>query len=326
MHKKTAWGILGLGKIAGTFAADLALVKNARLHAVASRDSEKAADFARVHGSERAYGSYEALFQDPEVEVVYIASPHSLHKTHALAALQAGKHVLCEKPMGVNAREVQEMVEMARSKKLFLMEALWSRFNPSIKRAHEMVREETLGPLSYLRADFAFPALDRDPAGRLLNPALAGGSLLDIGIYPVFLAYLMLGVPRDISVLAHFHHTGVEKQIGLLFDYPGAMAVLYSGLTSPSEMKAELSCREGSIHLEPRWHQADALSVVRDGESRREEHPLKGRGYTYEIEEVQNCLRAGKWQSDLWSWEDSTTLHRLLDRIRNRAGIDFPGE
>lgn len=326
MHKKTAWGILGLGNIAGTFAADLALVKNARLHAVASRDSEKAVDFARVHGSERAYGSYEALFQDPEVEVVYIASPHSLHKTHTLAALQAGKHVLCEKPMGVNAREVQEMVEMAHSKKLFLMEALWSRFNPSIMRAHEMVREETLGPLSYLRADFAFPALDRDPAGRLLNPALAGGSLLDIGIYPVFLAYLMLGVPRDIRVLAHFHQTGVEKQIGLLFDYPQAMAVLYSGFTSRSEMKAELSCREGSIHLEPRWHQAEALSVIQDGESRREEHPLRGRGYTYEIGEVHSCLQAGKVQSNLWSWEDSTALHRLLDRIRNRAGIDFPGE
>ena len=326
MNKKTAWGILGLGNIAATFAADLALVADARLRAVASRDSDKAGAFAREYGSERAYGSYEALFQDPEVEVIYIASPHSLHKAHTLAALKAGKHVLCEKPMGINAREVDEMVELARSKKRFLMEALWSRFNPSIKRAHQMVREETLGPLSYLRADFAFPALDRDPEGRLLNPALAGGSLLDIGIYPVFLAYLMLGVPRDIRVLAHFHRTGVEKQIGLLFDYAGAMAMLYSGFTSTSEMKAELSCRRGSIHLEPRWHQAASLSVVREGETQKEEHPLKGRGYTYEIEEVQSCLQAGKWQSELWSWEDSRALHRLLDRIRNRAGIDFPGE
>ena len=311
------WGIVGLGNIARSFAADLALVPGARLQAVASRDLEKAKGFASEFGAARAYGSYAALFADPEVSVVYIASPHSFHREHTRAALEAGKHVLCEKPLGINAREVQD---------LFLMEALWSRFNPSIREVYQMVRRGDLGPLSYLRADFAFPALDRDPRGRLLNPELAGGSLLDIGIYPEFLAYLLLGVPRDFRVLSHFHGTGVEKQIAMLFEYPEALAVLYSGLSSRSEMKAEISCRDGSIFLNPRWHQAASYTVQHEDEMRTVKHPLKGAGYTYEIEEVHACLNAGKTQSDLWSWADSKALHSLLDAIRDRAGIVFPGE
>ena len=220
MEGTIAWGIVGLGSIARTFASDLALIPGASLQAVASRDLQKARSFASEFGAARPYGSYAELFADREVAVVYIASPHSFHYEHTRAALQAGKHVLCEKPMGINAREVKDLTGMAQKKGLFLMEALWSRFNPSIQEAYHMVRQGKLGPLSYLRADFAFPALDRDPKGRLLNPALAGGSLLDIGIYPVFLAYLLLGVPTDFRVLAHFHETGVEKQIGLLFEYP----------------------------------------------------------------------------------------------------------
>ena len=326
MSGQIAWGIVGLGNIARKFAADLALVPGGSLRAVASRDLEKARSFAGEFRAEKAYGSYAELFEDPTVSAVYIASPHSFHKDHTRAALLAGKHVLCEKPLGINAREVGEVVALAREQGLFLMEALWSRFNPSIRAVYQRVRAGELGPLAYLRADFSFPALDRDPAGRLLNPALAGGSLLDIGIYPVFLAYLMLGIPRDIKVLAHFHETGAEKQIALLFDYPGAMAVLYSGFASRSEMKAELSCREGSIYLNPRWHQAETYSIEREGEFQEFRNPLKGNGYTYEIEEVHACLQAGKTQSDLWSWHDSRELHALLDRIRARAGITFPGE
>ncbi len=326
MDAAVAWGIVGLGNIARTFASDLALVPGARLQAVASRDGKKAEEFAAEFGAARAYGSYSDLFDDPEVDVVYIASPHSFHREQTLMALAAGKHVLCEKPLGVNAREVREMTEEAQARGLFLMEALWSRFNPSIREVYRRVREGELGPVSYLRADFAFPALDRDPEGRLLNPDLAGGSLLDIGIYPVFLAYLLLGVPGDFRVLAHFHPTGVEKQIALLFEYPEAMAVLYSGLSSRSEMKAEVSCREGSMYLNPRWHEAASYTLEKDGESETLLRPLKGSGYTYEIEEVHACLGAGKTQSNLWSWADSLALHTLLDRIRDSAGIAFPGE
>jgi predicted dehydrogenase len=218
-----------------------------------------------------------------------------------------------------------EMKALAAQKGLFLMEALWSRFIPSLQEVFDLVRKGELGKVAYLRADFAFPALDRDPDGRLLNPSLAGGSLLDIGIYPVFLAYLFLGAPREVRATAHFHSTGVERQIGLVFDYEDAIAVLYSGFTSRSEMKAEISCEHGSAYLYPKWHHAEGYRVEKGEEEREVSRPLAGHGYTYEIEEVHRCLRSGKLESPLWSWADSLALHTLLDRIRLKAGIRFPG-
>jgi predicted dehydrogenase len=324
MNSKVGWGLIGLGHIAGKFAADLARVSGAELRAVASRDLGKAAEFKAHYGARKAYGSYAELFADPAVEVVYIASPHNLHYAHTLEALEAGKHVLCEKPMGINSGQVKNMHALADKKGLFLMEALWSRFNPAIREVCDFVRDGGVGPLAYLKADFAFPALDRDPRGRLLNPELAGGSLLDIGIYPVFLAYLLLGVPEEVRVLANFHQTGVEKQIGILFGYPEAMALLYSGFTSRSEMRAEISGHSGNIYLSPRWHQAESYELDLGGEVRTVSHPFNGAGYTYEIEEVHRCLEAGSTQSALWSRADSTALHGLLDRIRAQAGIVFP--
>lgn len=324
MGKKFSWGIIGLGNIAGKFAADLALIPEAELVAVAARDADRANAFATEFGAEKAYGTYEALFEDPEVAVVYIATPHSFHYEHTLAALEAGKHVLCEKPLGINAEQVGLMTALAARKNLFLMEALWSRFNPSIQEVYQKVQGGELGAVVYLRADFAFPALNRDPEGRLLNPVLAGGSLLDIGIYPVFLAYLFLGMPKDVKVSAHFHETGIEKAIGLLFQYPDAMAVLYSGFSSRSEMKAEISCEGGSVLLNPPWHHTEHYRLQQGEEICEVAKPLTGSGYTYEILEVHRCLRAGTNESALWSWADSKALHSLLDEIRRLAGIEFP--
>lgn len=327
MNHKISWGIVGLGNIAGKFALDLALTDGGELAAVASRDIDRARSFAVQHKAGKAYGSYQALFADQQVDAVYIASPHNLHENHTMAALSAGKHVLCEKPLGINAAQVKRMQDLAENKTLFLMEALWSRFNPVIIEVYKKIKNGALGPISFLRADFAFPALEGNPSGRLLNPELAGGSLLDIGIYPVFLAYLLLGIPKQVKVAAHFHKTGVEKQIGMLFDYPQAMALLYSGFSSRTEMRAEISGKDGNIYLSSPWHEADTYELV-DAEGRSEifKRPLKGAGYTYEIEEVRRCLEAGRIQSDLWSWSDSLALHNLLDQIRNLSGITFPGE
>jgi predicted dehydrogenase len=216
------------------------------------------------------------------------------------------------------------MTDLASDKGLFLMEALWSRFNPGIQQVYKRVKSGELGAVSYLRADFAFPALDRDPEGRLLNPALAGGSLLDIGIYPVFLAYLFLGIPNDIKVSAHYHTTGAEKQIAMIFDYDNALAVLYSGFSSRSEMKAEISCESGSALLTPPWHHTERFQWQKGEAIKEVALPLKGSGYFYEIEEVHRCLKAGAQESDLWSWADSQALHSLLDRVRGLADIDFP--
>lgn len=326
MSETIGWGILGLGKIAQSFAKDLSLVRDARLAAVGSRDLTRATAFASEYGADNGYGSYEALLSDQHVDVVYIATPHTFHHQHAIMALEAGKHVLCEKPLGINTREVNEMIEVARRKGKFLMEALWSRFNPALLDAVNKVREGSLGAPGYLKADFAFPALDRDPSGRLLNPELAGGSLLDIGIYPVFLAYWILGAPSRIEAVAKFHSTGVEKQIGLLFEYPEAVALLYSGLSTRSEMRAEISCEKGNIYIRPRWHEADSYEWDVEGEGRLVELPTRGKGYTHEVEEVHACLHNGRLQSKKWSWDDSRALHGILDTIRAKCGIQFPGD
>lgn len=320
------WGIVGAGKIAHSFSKDLALVSGGRLAAVASRSLEKAQEFAAEYDAPHAFGSYDALFESETVDVVYIATPHTHHAEVAIRAMEAGKHVLCEKPMGVNRLEVERMIAAAKKKKVFLMEALWSRFNPTIKAVKELVDSGEIGEVGYLYSDFAFYALDRDEKGRLLNPSLAGGSLLDIGIYPIFLSYLMLGIPTDILAKVHFHETGVEKQCSMIFDYHNAHAMLYSGLTSDSEMKSEISGSKGSVFINPRWHEATSYTLVKDGETKTLELPKIGKGYAHEIEEVHKCLQAGTLESDLWSHQNSLDLIYLMDTIRQKTGIKFPFE
>ena len=326
MADKISWGIIGLGRIARKFAQDLHQVPTARLAAVASRDTDKAIGFASEFGAARAYGSYEELLEDNAVEVVYIATPHSFHLEHSLMALHSGKHVLCEKPLAINARQVAELQKAASETRLFLMEALWSRFNPSIRDTLKRVKSGQLGKPAYLRADFAFPALDRDPSGRLLNPELAGGSLLDIGIYPVFLAYLFMGMPDDIKTVAHFGPTGIEQQIGMVFKYPEAVALLYSGLSSRSGLSAEISGTLGSIYLDPPWYKTDGYELQIGEERSKVSLPAQEKGFLYEIEEVHHCLQNQQRESNLWSLEDSHKLLTILDRVREATGISFPRE
>ncbi len=326
MEQKVRWGIAGLGNIAHKFAEDLKLVPDAELTAVGSRNIDKAAAFAREHRVEAYYGSYLELFKSPEVDVIYIATPHTSHAQLSIQCMDQGKHVLCEKPMGTNRAEVEKMIHVALRNNVFLMEALWSRFNPSIDQVYERINKGDIGKVSYLRADFAFYSLDRSTEGRLLNPALAGGSLLDIGIYPVFLAYLVLGMPQKILATSNFFTTGVEIQTGIVLSYPNAMAVLYSGLNSRSEMKAEISGTNGSFTLLPRWHETQGYTLEKSGETEHFEMPTPGKGYSYEIEEVNSCIRSGKIQSEKWSHGNSVDLHWILDEIRSVAGVKFPFE
>ena len=228
--------------------------------------------------------------------------------------------------MGVNKGEVEAMIKVAKENNVFFMEALWTRFNPTIKKVKELVDNGTIGDIGYLHADFAFYALDRDENGRLLNPALAGGSLLDIGIYPIFLSYLMLGIPKDIKATANFYKTGVEVQISMIFNYEKAQAILYSGLNSNSEMKAEIAGSKGSIFVHPRWHETSGYTLEINGDSSVVEVGKVGKGYTYEIEEVHKCLNAGKTESDLWSHQNSRDLIEIMDTVRSKTGIVFPFE
>lgn len=320
------WGIVGAGNIAHSFSKDLALVIGGELTAVASRDLDKARSFANEYGAPNAFGSYEELFTSDTVDVIYIATPHTTHAELSIAAMKAGKNVLCEKPVGVNKGEVEAMIKVAKENNVFFMEALWTRFNPTIKRVKELVDNGTIGDIGYLHADFAFYALDRDENGRLLNPALAGGSLLDIGIYPIFLSYLMLGIPKDIKATANFYKTGVEVQISMIFNYEKAQAILYSGLNSNSEMKAEIAGSKGSIFVHPRWHETSGYTLEINGDSSVIEVGKVGKGYTYEIEEVHKCLNAGKTESDLWSHQNSRDLIEIMDTVRSKTGIVFPFE
>ncbi len=325
MHK-VKWGILGLGSIAHHFVKDLLLNADANLIAVASRNTEKAKVFSEQYQSKYYFGSYKDLIHCPEVDVIYIATPHSFHAEIAIEAMTHGKHVLCEKPMGINRMEVQKMIKTAKENNVFLMEALWSRFNPAIQKVKQLLDSGRIGTIKYLHADFAFPALHREETNRLLNPDLAGGSLLDIGIYPVFLSYLILGKPSQIQASSKFFKTGIEMQTSILFDYPEAQALLYSGLNSKSKIKAEISGTKGSIFFDPSWHEAQGYTLELNDTSERFNLPTKGRGYYYEIEEVHHCLRNDQLESKLWSHQNSLDVIGLLDEIRGITGVIFPFE
>lgn len=326
MTKIIRWGILGPGRIAHSFAKDLALVKDGRLTGVASRNLDRAREFADEYEAEYAFGSYEELLVSDKVDVIYIATPHTGHMEWAIKAMEKGKHILCEKPLGINLGQVQKMLRAAKDNKVFLMEALWSRFNPSIRKIKQLIDEDVLGQVSYLHADFAFYSLDRDEEGRLLNPDLAGGSILDIGIYPIFLAYLILGKPKRILATSNLYKTGAEVQTSMIFQYDKAQAILYSGLTSKSEMRAEISGSKGEILIDPRWHETQGFVCAINDKEKRYDLPTLGKGYTHEIDEVHRCLREEKLQSALWSHQNSIDLITLMDEVRRQGGIKFPFE
>lgn len=326
METKIRWGIVGPGKIARKFVSDLSLVDDAVVSAVASRSLERAQAFANEYNIPHVFGSYDALFQSNVVDVLYIATPHNFHKELAIAAMKHGKHVLCEKPMGINRAEVEEMVAVAKQNKVFLMEAMWSRFNPTLQKVKQLAEDGEIGEVSYLYADFAFYGLDRDENSRLMNLELASGSVLDIGIYPIFLSYLLFGMPENILATSHFHPNGTEIQTSMIFRYPNAQAILYSGLTSRSRMEAEISGSEGEIFLNARWHEADGYKLVKEDHVEEFALPLKGFGYYYEILEVHKCLKENKLESTLWSHQNSLDLVQLMDTVREKCGIRFPFE
>ena len=323
MRQIIQWGILGLGGIAHKFAKDLSMVEGARLEAVASSSQERADAFAQEYGANSAYGEYNPLYDDPLVEVIYIASIHVDHYPHTLAALRAGKAVLCEKPMGINAQQLKDMMALAKAKKVFLMEAFWSRFNPALLAVKRQIVEGRIGDIRHVQASFAMPRWNDDPQGRLLNLAKGGGSLLDIGVYPVFLAYYLLGLPKHILARANFNAQGTEVQTSIIFSYPNAQAQLYSSLTHPFTMEAKVYGGKGELTIAPTWHESEILYWKIGETILQEQYPKKGKGYVHEIEEVNHCLSNQKQQSDLWSLKDSLNLIEIMDEIRRQVGVAF---
>ena len=326
MIQKLRWGILGAGKIAMTFTRDMELTEKHELVMVGSRNKDKANEFAKNIAFEPSTGSYEDVLQSPDVDIVYIATPHHAHVELTLACMETGKHVLCEKPMGVNRKEVTKMVEASRQKGVFLMEGLWSRFNPAIQALIQDIELNKIGTIKYINADFCFTA-KQDPNARLLNPNLAGGSLLDVGIYPIFLSYILLGKPNSILADAHFFSTGVDSQAAMIFNYDDALCILKSGFTSTSNAPAMICGSQGTIAIQPRWHETEAFEMVSsDGEKSSYKYPKIGKGYTYEMDECLACIRGGHIESNIWSHQNSLDLIALLDEVRQKIKLVYPFE
>ena len=327
MNKTYNWAILGCGKIARKFAADLKTLPNARLYAAASRSIENAQEFAADLGFEKAFGSYEAMVNDPEVDVVYIATPHSHHLEHALLCLNHKKAVLCEKAFALNSKEVKLMTEASKKNKTFLMEAFWTRFQPSFLKVMEIIQSGELGALKMVRSDFAFNA-EYNPEKRLYNVGLGGGSLLDIGIYPIFMSLMAFGKPSEIKTLASFCPTGAEESIMMSFNYPeGTIASLVSSFASYSSTQTEFSFENGFVRLNRRFYTPTSLTYWKNWEEEKIITFEKGLGNGYELEaaHVMECLDAGKTESDWMPLSLSADLMEIMDRVRKEAGIVFPG-
>ncbi len=324
MPKTINWGIIGPGRIAHKFAQDLLLVKDARLYGVASRDEEKARSFAAQYGAEKSYGSYVALLSDPAIDVVYIATPHPFHYPNTMLALEHGKSVLCEKPFGMNAGEAERMIAEARKRHLFLMEAFWTRFIPGTEKFLELLKSGVIGELQFVTADFGFFG-DPDPNKRVLNKALGGGSLLDVGIYPVYLSLLLFGAPVNISAMASFTETGVDGVCSMLFNHAeGQKAILHSSVIADTPTEAMIYGTEGSIKLHTRFHHPQRITITKnDGFLETIDIPYSGNGYFHEISEVVNCLQNGLTESEKMPHSMSIDLITTLDRVRREIGLKY---
>ena len=322
------WAILGLGKIARKFAEDLARIPDARLVAVGSRSAERAGAFAAEFGAGHAAGSYAATFDGPRIDAVYVATPHTSHRELTLLSLERGIPVLCEKPLGLNLAEVEEMVAAARRHGTYLLEALWSRFLPHSIAAFDLLRSGRIGTVESLRADFGFRGPD-DPASRLWDPALGGGALLDIGIYPVWLAQVVFGPPEAIAATARLTDRGVDAEIEVTLTHAGGrLAHCHATLLGRTKTEALIHGTEASLHLHPRFHEPSSFSVLTGKNDPPENHyfPNKANGYQYEAEAVMADVRAGKTENDLWTLTDSLALHRTLTEVRRLVGVGYPGE
>lgn len=319
------WGIIGMGRIARKFANDLKLVPNAKLHAVASQSLERAQAFAKEFGAPHAFGTYDEIVTCPDLDVVYIATPHVQHCENTLLCLRHNIPVLCEKPFAMNLEETQKMVMTARENQTFLMEAIWTRFIPTIVKTLELIDSGAIGEVISVKADFGFKA-PFDPDGRLFNRNLGGGSLLDIGIYPAFLALLVLGKPNKIKAFASIGPTGIDEEMGAILQYNnGQMAHLHSTIRATTKTEAFIYGDQGTIHLHTRWHEPTGMTLLLQDERPQPFYfDSKGKGYHYEAEHVMQCLQAGKTESALLSLDFSLNLMELLDHIRKEAGIFYP--
>lgn len=321
----TRWGILGTGEMAATLVPAIREA-GGEVAAVASRSGETAQRFAGEHGVESWYGSYRELAEESGVDVVYVSSTNQRHRADTIMCLEAGRAVLCEKPVALNAPEAAEMANTASARGAFLMEAMWMTFQPSVLTLERLLAEGVIGPVHHLQVDFGFPA-DLDPRGRFASPELGGGALLDVGVYPLTLAHSLLGRPDRFETAAVLGPTGVDLQVGVISVHGDVVASMSASLLADTALEAVVSGPEGRLRLHAPFHHSPRVTLHR-GELMLEawDRPVTGSPYRFEVEEVHRCLDAGVVESDRRPLTDTLEVMRWMDEIRERIGVTYPGE
>jgi predicted dehydrogenase len=321
--KKIRWGIIGLGNIAHKFAKDLLTVKDAQLYAVASRSEKKASEFATLYGATLSYSSYEDLVNNKNVDAVYIATPHSLHKENTLLSLNKGIAVLCEKPFAMNAEEVEEMISCAKENNTLLMEALWTNFLPHYRYAINNLRENTFGKLLKMEASFGFYRAFDDNS-RLFKKSLGGGSLLDIGIYPIFAALSILGKPKTIEAKATFFDNGADSSCYMVFNYENNVtAYLKSSLLEDLPTEAIFYCEKGTIKINRQFHCPSTVSIIIDDKEDLLDFDYNTIGYSFEIEHFNKLIQQKQSESPIMSFTFSKELIAVLDEVRSIINLNY---
>lgn len=328
MADKIRWGILGCGGIAGKFAQALAAVKDAELLAVGSRSGDTAQRFGSDHNVPRRYGSYEALAHDTDVDMIYVATPHNFHADNTMLCLNAGKGVLCEKPLAVNAQQGHAMIDCARSRRRFLMEAMWTRFLPLMDRVRQLLADGAIGQPRMMAADFGFDCGDHNPKQRILDPHLAGGALLDVGVYPISFSSMVFGKPTQVCSAAALGKTGVDEQNAVILTFDqGQLAVLYSAVKTQTPHEAAIMGTDGMIRLHAAWWCGTTLTLVRPGRSEQTfKLPTHENGFVYEIQAVQQDFQNGRIENALMPLDESLTLLETMDSLRRQWGLKYPFE
>ena len=317
------WGILATGWIATQFTEDLKLLPDAVVAAVGSRSTEAAQRFAAQHAIPRAHGSWQGLAEDPDVDVVYVATPHPAHYEATLLCLNAGKPVLCEKPFTLDRSSSQELVDAARQSGLFLMEAMWMRANPAIRRIGELIADGAIGEVVSVDASFGV-AGPFEPTHRMRAKELGGGALLDLGIYPVTFAHLWLGAPAEIRAWASLWPEGTDANTGMVFGYDsGAVATLHCGAVGVSGMRGSIVGSTGRIEVPGPFFRPNGFLLVRGEQVEEFDVPFRGNGMSHEAEEVMRCLRAGLLDSPLIPQAETVEIMGVLDAVRAQIGVTY---
>jgi predicted dehydrogenase len=327
MTEPFRWGIIGPGNIAKKFATGLTALPDAELVAVGSRTQAGADAFGELFAVPHRHASYEALAYDPQVDAVYIATPHSLHRENSLLCLEAGKAVLCEKPFTINAAEAETVINLARQKGLFLMEAMWTRYIPLIVKVRELLAEGVIGDVRMLSADFGFGSRF-NPRSRLYDPNLGGGALLDVGVYPVSLASMIFGSPARITSMAHLGPSNVDEQAAIVLGYEGGeLAVLSTSIQTTTPQEAVLMGTAGRIKIHYPWWVPTRLTLSQGGQPDEViEIPFTGNGFNYEAAEVAHCLQAGKPESEIMPLDETLSIMETMDEARAQWGLKYPME